>query len=101
LELLKKYAHPTQVGLVRYSEFADNLDFVFTDLADSKQSVEEAKSTPLMNEVDFARLVEVMKGFNHEIVSKRILLKPGFHDFDRAKSQHVTSHQFVRVLKTL
>jgi hypothetical protein len=54
--------------------------------------VEESKSTALLNEAEHARLVEVMKAFNHEIVSKRILLKPGFHDFDRAKSQHVTSH---------
>lgn len=28
-------------------------------------------------------------------------MKPGFSDFDRSKSQHVTAHQFLRVLKTL
>ena len=39
--------------------------------------------------------------FRNEITSKRILLKPGFLDFDKAKSQHVTANQFVRVLKTL
>lgn len=91
-ELLRKYAHPTEVGLVRYSDFCDNLNHVFSDLADPSRAVEEAKSTPLMGGADLERLVQVMKGFNHEIVSKRILLKPGFHDFDRAKSQHVTSH---------
>lgn len=100
-ELLRKYSHPTEVGLVRYSDFCDNLNHVFSDAADPARAVEEAKSTPLMGGADLERLVQVMKGFNHEIVSKRILLKPGFHDFDRAKSQHVTSHQFVRVLKTL
>ena len=91
-ELIAKYAHPTQVGLIRYSDFCDNLNYVFTDAAVPEHVVEEAKSTPLMGEEDAMRLYEVMKGFNHEIVSKRILLKPGFHDFDRAKSQHVTSH---------
>lgn len=45
--------------------------------------------------------MSMLDAFRNEITSKRILLKPGFHDFDRAKSQHVTANQFVRVLKTL
>lgn len=54
-----------------------------------------------MSAAESEALAAYMTTLNHEIVSKRILLKPGFHDFDRSKSQHVTSHQFLRVLKTL
>jgi Ca2+-binding EF-hand superfamily protein len=89
------------VGLIRYSDFCNNLNFVFTDAANPNAVVEESKSTALMNEVECAQLATYMSALNNEIVSKRILLKPGFHDFDRSKSQHVTSHQFLRVLKTL
>lgn len=35
------------------------------------------------------------------MVSNRILLKPTFADFDRSKSQHISSAQFLRVMKTL
>lgn len=42
-----------------------------------------------------------MKELNYQIVSNRILLKPAFADFDRPNSQHVTTAQFLRVMKTL
>ena len=38
---------------------------------------------------------------NNQIKAQRILLKPGFMDFDRSQSLHITSHQFLRVLKSL
>ena len=46
-------------------------------------------------------MIELMTGLNKHVVSNRILLKPGFMDFDRSKSQHITSQQFLRVMKTL
>lgn len=38
---------------------------------------------------------------NNKIKAERILLKPGFMDFDRSQQLHITSHQFLRVLKGL
>ena len=46
-------------------------------------------------------MIEMMTGLNRHVVSNRILLKPGFADFDRSKSQHITAQQFLRVMKTL
>lgn len=46
-------------------------------------------------------MIELMTGLNRHVVSNRILLKPGFMDFDRSKSQHITAQQFLRVMKTL
>ena len=46
-------------------------------------------------------MIEAMTALNRHVVSNRILLKPGFQDFDRSKSQHVTSQQFLRVMKGL
>lgn len=42
-----------------------------------------------------------MEELRRQVISNRILLKPGFMDFDRSKSQHITSQQFLRVMKTL
>lgn len=38
---------------------------------------------------------------HQQVVSNRILLKPTFADFDRSKSQHISTPQFLRVMKTL
>jgi Ca2+-binding EF-hand superfamily protein len=46
-------------------------------------------------------MVSMMTALNRHVVSNRILLKPGFMDFDRSKSQHITQQQFLRVMKTL
>ena len=53
-------------------------------------------------------MIEMMTELNRHVVSNRILLKPGFMDFDRTcigsirgPQQHVTAQQFLRVMKTL
>lgn len=42
-------------------------------------------------------MIELQK----QVQANRILLKPGFQDFDRSKSLHITQQQFLRVLKNL
>jgi len=42
-----------------------------------------------------------MRELNEQVVSNRILLKPTFMDFDRSKCNHISSAQFLRVMKTL
>ena len=46
-------------------------------------------------------MIQMMTALNQHVVANRILLKPGFADFDRSKSQHITAQQFLRVMKNL
>ena len=46
-------------------------------------------------------MIQLFTGLHAHVLSNRILLKPGFQDFDRSNSQHITAQQFLRVLKTL
>lgn len=46
----------------------------------------------MFSEYEQDQIMGMLDAFRNEITSKRILLKPGFHDFDRAKSQHVTAN---------
>ena len=46
-------------------------------------------------------MYQMFTALNRHVVSNRILLKPGFADFDRSKSQHITAQQFLRVMKNL
>ena len=46
-------------------------------------------------------MIEMMTALNKHVVANRILLKPGFQDFDKSNSQHITAQQFLRVLKNL
>lgn len=46
-------------------------------------------------------MLEMMTELNKHVVTNRILLKPGFMDFDRSAQQHITAQQFLRVMKTL
>jgi hypothetical protein len=43
----------------------------------------------------------VLADIRFNIVTNRIMLKPSFQDFDRAKCCHITTDQFLRVLKKL
>ena len=46
-------------------------------------------------------MIQMFTGLHAHVLSNRILLKPGFQDFDRSNSQHISAQQFLRVLKTL
>jgi len=46
-------------------------------------------------------LIDALKNIRFQLVSRRILMKPSFQDFDKARSSHVTRDQFARVLKKL
>ena len=46
-------------------------------------------------------MFNMMDALNKHVVANRILLKPGFQDFDRSQSIHITSQQFLRVMKNL
>ena len=46
-------------------------------------------------------MLDAVTRMNEKIRAERILLKPGFMDFDRSQQLHITQHQFLRVLKQL
>ena len=46
-------------------------------------------------------MLDAITRMNEKIKAERILLKPGFMDFDRSQQLHITQHQFLRVLKQL
>lgn len=46
-------------------------------------------------------MIDTLTAMNTLIKAHRILLKPGFQDFDRSQSLHITTQQFLRVLKGL
>ena len=46
-------------------------------------------------------MLDTVAQMNNKIKAERILLKPGFMDFDRSQQLHITQHQFLRVLKSL
>jgi len=46
-------------------------------------------------------MIASMNEMRRIVVANRILLKPGFQDFDRSQCLHITAQQFLRVLKQL
>lgn len=46
-------------------------------------------------------MIKSLQDMRYNVYANRILLKPSFQDFDRAKCCHVSVAQFQRVLKKL
>ena len=98
-QLINKYSIGN--GLVNYSQFCQNIDSVFSDLADPVGVIENSKSTAAFTDAEKDTLIALLGAIRNEIKNKRILIKPQFQDYDRTKSCHVTAEQFRRVLKEL
>lgn len=63
--------------------------------------INNARTTAVFNDEEKEQMIQMMTALNQHVVSNRILLKPGFQDFDRSNSQHITAQQFLRVMKNL
>lgn len=63
--------------------------------------IQNARTSAVFSDEEKDLMIEMMTQLNRHVVANRILLKPGFQDFDRSKSQHITSQQFLRVMKNL
>ena len=46
-------------------------------------------------------MIDALQEMRRIVVANRIMMKPSFQDFDKAKCCHVTDQQFARVLKKL
>lgn len=96
---MSKYKLPS--GLIDYSTFCNNIDHVFTDLADPNAIIENSKSSSTFKDEDKETILAILDAIRNEIKFKRVLIKPQFQDYDRTKNCHVTTEQFRRVLKEL
>ena len=97
--LLDKYRLPS--GLIDYASFCANVDHVFTDAADPKAAIDNAKSSATFSEEEAQLQAELLAAVRREIKTQRILIKPQFQGYDRTRGGHVTAEQFRRVLKEL
>lgn len=97
--LINKYKAST--GLIDYASFVKNVNTVFSAEVNPTQVITEAKSGAVFSDDEKERMLALCAQLNETVKAKRIHLKPGFQDFDRSQSLHVTAHQFLRVLKNL
>jgi Ca2+-binding EF-hand superfamily protein len=81
--------------MINYAAFIANINY------GSNDKIETTKSRAVFSDVEKDQMMEAITHMNNKIKSERILLKPGFMDFDRSQQLHITSHQFLRVLKGL
>ena len=98
-QLLRKYS--LGAGLVGYTDFCRNIESVFEPGADEKAVIENSRSHAIFSEQEQSRLIEALQEIRFIILTNRIMLKPSFQDFDKARSSHITKDQFFRVLKKL
>lgn len=82
--LLEKYQVKDGTGLVKYRELVNSLDTVFSDACNPTDVIQNARTTAVLNDEEKEKMIEMMTELNRHVVSNRILLKPGFMDFDRS-----------------
>lgn len=63
-------------GLINYSDFCSNVDFVFSDNADPNQIIENSKSTANFSDDEKDTLLALLSAIRTEITFKRVLIKP-------------------------
>jgi len=78
-------------GLVNYRELVNSLDTVFSDACNPSEVIQNALTTAVLADEEKDKMIEMMTELNRHVITNRILLKPGFMDFDRSKQQHITS----------
>lgn len=105
-EMAAQYRLANGDNRVRYTEFCESMESIFTDkgLEKSPTKKMEAYSTTKLSRKqplsanEEATFVAAMERFSAEANSKGMLLKPPFEDYDRHSNGYVTSSQFIRAL---
>lgn len=100
-ELTERYRNEKNRDLIDYRRLVTALEQVFSDEVNPSQIIQSSQTQAVFSEEERAKMTESMQQLKTQIVSRRILLKPGFQDFDRSRCQHITQPQFLRVLKNL
>jgi len=68
---------------------------------DPSATIQNVRAQAVFNDNEKDAMLDAITQMNNKIKAERILLKPGFMDFDRSQQLHITQHQFLRVLKSL
>lgn len=107
--LVAKYRLPEDPSFVNYRRFCDSMDKVFTvkgleakpELKASMHSelpVQKKFSPDQLSPAEMGNLQSAKKLLRAAVMTKGIVLKDVFHDFDRSNAGKVTKPQFVRDL---
>ena len=73
-QLLDKYTEHS--SLVNYYAFCDNINFVFSDLANQREYINGSRSTAIFTESEKQTLIQLLNAIRQEIKFQRILIKP-------------------------
>lgn len=95
--LIDSYRVHDGTGMINYAAFVANINAV----SNPTEIINGTKSHAVFTDQEKEIVLEAVAHMNSKIKSERILLKPGFMDFDKSQQLHITSHQFLRVLKGL
>jgi len=112
--LADKYKTDDPEGnLFNYVAFCQTINAAFTTYGIQKDPVAQVGAVTVdktvlarrkyldITEDEFKIIQDILEEYRKAVKIKRIHLKPMFQDFDITKNQHVTKHQFLRVLDQL
>ncbi|KAL4466875.1 hypothetical protein ABPG74_010472 [Tetrahymena malaccensis] len=97
-------------GQVRYSDFCEVIDEIFTKKAIDKDPLatvtqfQPETTLPArryylnLSEEEKDKLRHLLNLYHKEIQNKRVLIKPHFEDFDKTKQGYISKNQFLRIL---
>jgi Ca2+-binding EF-hand superfamily protein len=103
----------TEDGFFNHAEFCASINRAFTDPSLQKAPLSQVapvtvdstkvarKNYLATTQEEGAMLSQLLREYRSAVQIKGLYLKPMFQNFDRTRSQHVTKHQFLRVLSTL
>jgi len=77
------------------------VESVFEHGTDKQGVIDNCRSKAIFTDQEMETLVVALEEIRFNIITNRIMLKPSFQDFDKAKCSHITKDQFHRVLKKL
>lgn len=109
--LLELYS--TENGLFNYAAFCAEVEKGFTIVGLEKEperricmpdpsiTLPARRNRVLLSPVQETAFEILMDGIKSKILQQRILMEPGFKDFDRANRGHISKNQFARVMTNL
>lgn len=80
-ELINRYRVSDGTGMINYAAFIENINSV----TDKDEVLANTKSRAVFSDQDKDQMMDAITQMNNKIKAERILLKPGFMDFDRSQ----------------
>lgn len=83
-ELIDRYRVSDGTGMINYASFLQKLNCVFSDQMDPSSTIQNVKAQAVFTDEEKDIMLDAVTQMNNKIKAERILLKPGFMDFDRS-----------------